>query len=116
MNNIPSNRVTWFQLPADDVDRAWAFYHEVFGWSREVMYEDVKQLGAINGEIAPRSEELQHPRIVIRVDNITQMLEQIEEAGGKIIRARTEIPEIGMVYASFIDTEGNVVNIVGDLK
>lgn len=116
MSNIPSNRVTWFQLPADEVDRAWAFYNKVFGWSQEAGYENVTQFGAINGEIAPRSEELQHPRIVIRVDNINQMIEKIKDAGGKIIVERTEIPDIGMVYASFTDTEGNVVNIVGDLK
>jgi uncharacterized protein len=116
MNNIPSNRVTWFQLPADNVARAWTFYNKVFGWSQEAAYENVTQFGAINGEIAPRSEDLQHPKIVVRVDNISQMLEAIKDAGGKIIVRRTEIPEIGMVYASFTDTEGNLVNIVGDLK
>jgi predicted enzyme related to lactoylglutathione lyase len=43
-------------------------------------------------------------------------MEQIKKAGGRIIEERTEIPEINMVYSAFEDTEGNIVNIVGDLK
>ena len=91
------------------------FYNDVFGWSQEAAYANVPQMSAINGEIAPRSAELQHPRIVIRVDDIDRMIDKIEEVGGEVVVGRTEIPEIGMVYASFTDTEGNVVNIVGDL-
>ncbi|SFC28326.1 hypothetical protein SAMN05421747_107158 [Parapedobacter composti] len=30
--------------------------------------------------------------------------------------AKTEIPEIGMVCAVFEDTEGNRLNVVGDIK
>jgi predicted enzyme related to lactoylglutathione lyase len=116
MKNIPSNRVTWFQLPANDVERAWGFYNRVFGWSSEDAYENVPQLGAIHGEIAQRNEMLQHPRIIIRVDDVEQALARIEEAGGKVVIGRTDIPDIRMVYASFIDTEDNVVNIVGDMK
>jgi predicted enzyme related to lactoylglutathione lyase len=56
-----------------------------------------------------------YPGIVIRVDDIEQKLEQIKKAGGAVVKGRTEIPEVGMVYASFADTEGIVVNIVGDL-
>jgi hypothetical protein len=33
----------------------------------------------------------------------------------EIVKQRTEIAEIGMVFASFADTEGNIVNIVGDM-
>jgi uncharacterized protein len=115
MSQIPSNKVTWFQLPADQVERAWNFYHQVFGWSQEEMYADKKMTGAINGDIVQRSEEVQQSRIVIRVDDVNRMIQKIKESGGKIVTERTEIPEIGMVYASFTDTEGNIVNIVGDL-
>ncbi|WP_268795902.1 MULTISPECIES: hypothetical protein [unclassified Paenibacillus] len=43
------------------------------------------------------------------------MIERILKCVGKIVTQRTEIAEIGMVYASFADTEGNIVNIVGDI-
>lgn len=115
MPEATPNRVTWYQLPADDVDRAWNFYGEVFGWDQETAYANEPRLGAINGEIAPRTEQLQVPRVVIRVDDIAAFLEKIAAAGGKIVLGRTEIPEIGMIFATFEDTEGNLLNIVGDL-
>ncbi|WP_433616396.1 VOC family protein [Paenibacillus cellulositrophicus] len=112
---IPSNKVTWFQLPADDEQRAWYFYGQIFGWSQEEVYANKTTTGAINGEIVRRSGELKEPRLVIRVDDVDGMIERIIHFGGKIIRQRTEITEIGMVYASFEDTEGNAVNIVGNI-
>ncbi|MBC9719351.1 hypothetical protein H9Y04_43265 [Streptomyces sp. TRM66268-LWL] len=115
MNEIPTNRVTWFQLPADDVERAWRFYGEVFGWSQEEVYANEVRPGAINGEIAARGDALREPRLVLRVDDIDAALLRITAAGGHVAVGRTEIPEIGMVYASFVDTERNTVNIVGDL-
>ncbi|NGN65306.1 hypothetical protein G5C51_15535 [Streptomyces sp. A7024] len=115
MSEIPANRVTWFQLPADDVQRAWRFYGDVFGWRQEDAYANEVRAGAINGEIAARDEALQEPRLVVRVDDIDKTIERITAAGGRLSVGRTEIPEIGMVYASFIDTEQNTVNIVGDL-
>lgn len=71
--------------------------------------------GAIQGEIVRRSGELKEPLLVIRVDDVDGMIERIMQSGGKIITQRTEIAEIGMAFASFEDTEGNVVNIVGDM-
>ncbi|MGB2570239.1 VOC family protein [Micromonospora citrea] len=111
----PSNMVTWFQLPADDTRRAWGFYGRVFGWSPESAYAGATQAGAINGEIAERGADLPHPRLVIRVDDLDESLRRIKEAGGRVLVDRTEIPTIGMVYATFIDTEGNSVNVVSDL-
>lgn len=112
----PSNHVTWFQIPADDSKRAWDFYGQVFGWSQEEVYKDKKMTGAINGAIDERNENLRTPRLVIRVDNITEMMKKITEAGGEIFVGRTEIPEINMVFAVFRDTEGNLINIVGDIS
>ena len=53
--------------------------------------------------------------MVVRVDDIAAALEKIVASGGKVVLGRTEIPEIGMVFATFEDTEGNLLNIVGDL-
>ena len=112
---IPSNHVTWFQLPADDEERAWDFYGQVFGWSTEEVYSNKTMMGAIHGEIVRRSEELNEPRLVIRVNDVDGMIKRVLKCGGKIVKQRTEISEIGMVYASFSDPEGNIINIVGDM-
>ncbi|EHR50475.1 lactoylglutathione lyase family protein [Saccharomonospora marina XMU15] len=111
----PSNMVTWFQLPAADTRRAWGFYEEVFGWSAQRSHTAAPQLGAVHGEIAERSDELRHPRLVIRVDDLASSLRRITDAGGRVLVERTEIPAIGMAFATFVDTEGNQVNIVSDM-
>lgn len=116
MSNIPSNMVTWFQLPADNMERAWAFYGQVFGWRPENVYQDIKQLGAINGDFAQRSAEVSEPRLVIRVDDLNQSVAAIKQAGGVITVEPTEIPGMGMVFATFRDCESNLVNIVADAK
>ena len=116
MNKIPQNKVTWFQLPADNVDRAYSFYSDVFNWDKNDAVINERNFGAINGSIESRTSTFQHPRLVIRVENVSHTIEQIKKAGGKIVEDRTEIPEINMVYAAFEDTEGNIVNIVGDIN
>lgn len=115
MSKIPSNKVTWFQIPADDPERAWAFYAHVFGWSAEDVYRDEMQVGAVNGEIAPRNEELPSPRLIIRVEDVEASLASIQAAGGQIVAAVRDIEEIGMRFAVFRDTEGNLMNVVGDI-
>ncbi|HMQ08864.1 MAG TPA: VOC family protein [Saprospiraceae bacterium] len=115
MEKIPSNRVTWFQIPADDTERAWIFYGKVFGWTEEEVWKNEKFNGAILGSIESRSEQLKHPRLIILVDDIDKSIDTILASGGKLVETKTEIPEINMVYAVFEDTEGNHVNIVGDM-
>ena len=115
MEEIPSNRVTWFQVPADNTERAWEFYGRVFRWNKEETWKNKKLTGAILGSIEDRNEQLTHPRLIVRVDDIDQTLSNILDAGGKLVETKTEIPEIGMVYAVFEDTEGNRLNVVGDI-
>ena len=114
MPETPTNMVTWFQLPADDESRAWAFYKRVFGWTPEDAYGAPRE-GAVRGEISKRTEDLPHARLVIRVKDLDRVLAEAVEAGGAIVQGRTDIPEIGMVFAVFRDTEGNILNVVADL-
>ncbi|MDV3221765.1 VOC family protein [Intrasporangium sp.] len=114
MADSSTNMVTWFQLPAEDEPKAWAFYQRVFGWTPEDAYGPPRE-GAIRGEISARTEDFVHPRLVIRVDDLDGTLAMAVEAGATVVQGRTAIPEIGMVFAVFRDTEGNVLNIVSNL-
>lgn len=107
--------VTWLQIPADDVEGAWAFYGSVFGWSAESAYANEPRTGAIYAEVVPRSEELRVPRPVVRVADLDVALARVEQAGGSVVSGRTEIPEIAMVFAVFADPAGNHINLVGDM-
>ena len=119
-------KVVHFEIPADDVERAKQFYGTVFGWQMQDMPEmdytvvqttDVDEQsqmptapGAINGGMLRRSPETPSPVLTIDVDSVEDALKQVESAGGRVLRARTEIPGMG-AFAYFKDPEGNTLGL-----
>ena len=119
-------KVVHFEIPADDLDRAKAFYSSVFGWQLQTMpmaggeYTSVvttpvdgqiqlpTELGAINGGMMQRDERTPAPVITIDVEAIDDALKEIEVGGGTTITPRTAIPGTG-AFAYFKDPEGNVL-------
>lgn len=122
-----TNKVTWFELPADDVARAGEFYKTVFGWETPDMGmgdgslvaqtaptgEDMQPLdkGTINGTIAPRSTAFDKPHIVITVDDLDSKIEEVKQAGGAVVQERQDIEGM-MAFAIIRDTEDNNVGII----
>ena len=117
--------VVHFEIPADDVARAKDFYSSIFGWQLQDMPEmdytivqttavDENQMptapGAINGGLMRRSQDTPSPVLTIDVESVDQALEQVEAAGGKVVRPRTEIPGMG-AFAYFTDPEGNTLGL-----
>jgi hypothetical protein len=120
-----TGRVVHFELPADDLDRAKAFYAEAFGWTLTPNpgqnsavanttptndYGVPTEPGAINGGIAARATPITTPVITLDVPDIDEAFERIEKLGGKRVRERTPVGDFGFV-AYFNDTEGNVVGL-----
>jgi uncharacterized protein len=119
------DKVTWFELPADDTQRANDFYSKVFGWQLSAMGGGSMMAvttpsdnqgaptgaGAINGDISPRGKALPHPLLVISVENIEEKVKAIEAEGGQVIMPRTEMAEMNAVYAVVSDTEGNALGL-----
>jgi predicted enzyme related to lactoylglutathione lyase len=122
-----SDKVTWFELPADDTSRAGKFYSEVFGWESPDMGmgdgtllaqtgptgEDMQPIekDTINGSIAPRSKTFDKPHIVITVDDLDAKIKMVEKAGGHVVQPRQEIDAM-MAFAIVSDTEGNNVGVI----
>ncbi len=118
--------VVHFEIPADDVERAQKFYSESFGWNinsiPEMRYTIVsttesdektgapKNPGAINGGMLKRQEPVNNVVITVNVDSIEEAAKKIEAAGGKIIREKMPVGDMGFA-AYFTDTEGNVVGL-----
>ena len=119
--------VVHFEIPADDVERAKAFYGSVFGWDLQTMpvgegeYTTVTttpiddtmrptEPGAINGGLMRRSDRTPSPVITIGVDDIDLSLKEVESAGGSTVTPKTPIPEMG-AFAYFKDPEGNVMGL-----
>jgi hypothetical protein len=119
------DKVVHFEIPADDVARATEFYGSIFGWDlqevpgmdytmiRTVAVDD-KQMptepGAINGGLMQRGADTQTPIVTIDVVSIDAAIKAIEDAGGSVVRSRTEIAGMG-AFAYFKDCEGNTMGL-----
>lgn len=119
------NKVSHFELPADDIARARKFYSDVFGWaSNEVPEMDytmvqtgptdeqglTQEPGFVNGGMLQREEGLTAPIITIEVPDIDAAAEQVEANGGQVIISRQRVGDMG--YSSYFkDTEGNTIGL-----
>jgi uncharacterized protein len=125
------NNVVHFEIPAEDMTRAKKFYSGVFGWKLEdvpgMEYAMVhatevdpttrmpKTPGSINGGMMKRSGAFKAPALTIDVEDIDKALQKIEKAGGKVVKAKDKVMDMGWI-AYFIDTEGNVTGVWQNIK
>jgi predicted enzyme related to lactoylglutathione lyase len=124
-----ADKVTWFELPADDTARAGKFYTDVFGWNMSDMGggslaaqsvpsgDDLMPLepGVINGDISPRSQAFDKPLIVITVEDMKAKIDMVKEAGGKVALEPQQMEGMNMLWAIVTDTEGNNIGVIQDL-
>jgi len=118
--------VVHFELPADDVERAQNFYREAFGWNvmplPDMGYTILGTAttadetgrptapGEINGGMFARTGDLSQPVITIAVDDIDAALTRVEECGGKTLRGRQAVGDMGFT-GYFTDSEGTAVGL-----
>lgn len=115
------NAISWFEIPATDLDRARKFYETILGISmieletpqlkmRLFPIDDVMGVGGAlcdsGGFHKPSATE--GPLIYLNANpDLQNFLDKVEKAGGKIVVPKTQIsPEYGYM-AVLIDTEGN---------
>ena len=110
-----------FEIEAEDRERAKKFYSEAFGWELQQTGEEMgnyvvvktgpeNEPGGINGGIFTNppgaSTKLNAYSCVISVEDIDKSIEDVKQAGGKVIGEKMDIPTVG-TYIKCIDTEGN---------
>lgn len=118
--------VSWFEIPAVDLDRAAAFYEALFDVQLIVMdMPEIKMrmfpvkdmMNDISGAIVD-SAGFHKPSasdgVLIYLNgnpDVQLILDKVEAAGGKIVLPKTTIsPEHGFM-AIIIDTEGNRIGL-----
>ncbi|MEE1945860.1 VOC family protein [Pedobacter sp. KR3-3] len=118
--------ISWFEIPASDLDRATRFYETIMGVQLIVMdMEGMKMrlfpvadmMNDIGGAIVDRGDFYSISStagVLIYLNgnpDVQQVLDKVEAAGGKIVVPKTEIsPEYGFM-AVIIDTEGNRIGL-----
>jgi len=113
-----NNRVTHFEIPANDPEKALNFFKTVFGWNFQqfgkdeywiVITGDEKTPG-INGAIMKKRDPNQPIVNTIQVENLDKHVVKIQNAGGKIVVPKMPVPTVGWL-AYFSDPEGNIHGI-----
>ena len=107
-------KVEHFEIPAEDIPRAQAFYSEVLGFTYEPWGEDSGMLrsGAgegINGDLHQRGV-LPHPTVVFTVDRLEDTIEAAVARGGELIGSIEPMGENAR-WAYLRDSEGNMIGI-----
>jgi predicted enzyme related to lactoylglutathione lyase len=99
--------VVHFELPADDVERAQAFYRATTPTDEQGR---PAAPGGINGGMLTRQHPITAPIVTIGVDDIDAALATVERLGGTVALGRRPVGDMGF-SAYFTDPEGNVVGL-----
>ena len=110
---IPSG-IVWFEIPADNPERAKAFYGNLFGWKINPFpgTSDYSHIDTGGADDTPdgalkRRKHAQEPVVnYVGVDSVDKFADKIAKLGGKICMAKTAVPQMGY-FAICQDTEGN---------
>lgn len=113
-------RVIHFDIAADDLARAIAFYRDALGWdigkaSGPIEYwlartGDADRPG-IDGGIAQREAKWQGITMFVDVPSVDEAARRVINAGGTIVETSKVIPGVGYVVACR-DTENNVFAMI----
>lgn len=126
-----TNPVTWFSIPSSDPAATSRFYQDVFNWDIHPETKEpnsdfdyfvainspsndmaiANEKGRINGCIVKRATGIQHPAILIGVEDFESAKIKIIENGGVIA---SEIIPMESLNGSFFlakDPEGNLMEV-----
>ena len=113
----PAN-IIWFEIPADDPERAKKFYGTLFGWKIEKFpgMEDYWHIDTGGGDDTPDGGLMgrKHPQQPItnyvNVRSVVRFAAKVVKLGGKVLNKKTAVPTMGY-FAICQDTENNVFAI-----
>jgi predicted enzyme related to lactoylglutathione lyase len=112
-------KIVNFHLPADDVDRAAAFYRAVFGWEFApypgsavpyLVLQDAENGAGVPAAITRRQEIIKAPTPTIDVENVDQAMIEVVMNGGQQGQVQN-IPGLGR-FGYAIDSEGNIIALL----
>jgi predicted enzyme related to lactoylglutathione lyase len=114
-------RIGWHELFAEDWEKAWTFYNELFGWQKAETETDARgtyQLFSTAGQTIggmttkPPRIPVPHWLYYFNVGDIDAAVSRVKAGGGEVISGPTPVPE-GNLIAHCIDPQGAVFALVG---
>ena len=127
MGGVPSGKnkkktaikdyVSWFEIPATDFQQAVKFYNHIFDITMEQNITDVNSMAffptttGIGGSVITGQGYVPSdcgPLIYLNGGkDLNNVLNKVEEAGGRIVMPKTLISKEMGYFAIFIDSQGN---------
>jgi uncharacterized protein len=109
-----ASSIIWFEIPADDVGRAKAFYSKLFGWKIDPFpampeYQHIDTGGpdaSPDGGLMTRRHPAQPITNYVSVASVAKSSVTVEKLGGKVCVPKSAVPKMGY-FAVCQDTEGN---------
>lgn len=109
-----TSSIVWFEIPADNPERAKKFYSALFGWKIEKFpgvtdYWHIDTGGGDrtrDGGLMARKHPDQPITNYVAVASVDESAAKVEKLGGKICLSKTAVPQMGY-FAICLDTEGN---------
>ena len=106
--------IVWFEIPADDLDRAKTFYNKLFGWKIAAIpgmpdYLHIDTGGedaSPDGGMMARKHPQQSITNYVTVPSVATAATKVKKLGGKICMEKTPVPQMGY-FVVCQDTEGN---------
>ena len=109
--------VSWFEIPAVDFQQAVDFYNHIFGIEMEQNITEINAMAffpttsGIGGSIIAGQGYVPSdcgPLIYLNGGkDLNNVLNKVEEAGGRVVMPKTLISEEMGYFAIFIDSQGN---------
>ncbi len=112
-----ANYITWFEIPAVNFQQAVDFYNHIYGIKMEQNHNGNHAMAffpaknGIGGAIVAgpgSSPSVTGALLYLNGGkDLNHILSKVEEAGGRVVMAKTLINEESGYFAIFIDSEGN---------
>ena len=109
---MPHGKICYLEIPAKTAEASADFYSRIFGWKIRkrgdgaLAFDDP---GGVSGTWVKESDRTpdEGTRTYIMVDAISDTLQQIVAAGGRVLTPRTDIGGGMGAFAAFADPVGN---------
>jgi uncharacterized protein len=116
-----AGRVGWHELLAEDWQKAWAFYGEVFGWTKAEA--DIGDAGAYQlfsaggrtiGDMLTKDAEIRAPiwLYYFNVGDLDAVTRRVTAGGGRIVHGPLAAPD-GRWIAQCVDPQGALFGLEG---
>ncbi len=114
--------IGWFEIPADDMERAKRFYSQVFGWTieelpvpfgKDRLFIKTGDGNIIAGGMIKRRDPHQTTVNYIDVPSTDKYTVKVKCLGGKVLVPKTAVPGMGY-FVVCEDTEDNAFSIWED--